>query len=320
MEEQSKGFRWFFSFDLRFMHESDGSFEGCVLLLDEPGLHLHPGGQKDLLTRLDEYAAKNTLVYTTHLPFLVDLREPDRIRVIHEVDGNATVTESLSECGKDEKLTLQAALGMSIDQSYLVAERNLVVEGAHDYWLVMALASVLERSGEEALLDGVMVSAAGGAPDAVPLATFMVGQGLSVVALFDSDGEGRQAEERLRKKWLTRYQDHRSGTLLLGDCVGADRDFAIEDLFTDDYYLRHANESHRDKLRRADVEGFEIEADGMLSKRCQRAAQRAGFDFNKGSVAKSIRKELMRGEVEPPTDTLDRARKLFEALRHAFEG
>ena len=56
LEEQSKGFQWFFSFDLHFMHDSEGTFEGCVLLLDEPGLHLHPGGQKDLLERLDAYA------------------------------------------------------------------------------------------------------------------------------------------------------------------------------------------------------------------------------------------------------------------------
>ena len=68
------------------MHDSDGTFEGCVLLLDEPGLHLHPGGQKDLLQRLDAYARKNTLIYTTHLPFLVDLREPKRIKVISQTE------------------------------------------------------------------------------------------------------------------------------------------------------------------------------------------------------------------------------------------
>ena len=46
LEEQSEGFQWFFSFDLHFMHDSEGTFEGCVLLLDEPGLHLHPGWAK----------------------------------------------------------------------------------------------------------------------------------------------------------------------------------------------------------------------------------------------------------------------------------
>ena len=53
LEERSKGFQWFFSFDLMFMHESRGTFKDCVILLDEPGLHLHPGAQKDLLERLE---------------------------------------------------------------------------------------------------------------------------------------------------------------------------------------------------------------------------------------------------------------------------
>ena len=48
LDERSKGFQWFFSFDMLFMHESGGTFKNCVLLLDEPGLHLHPGAQADL--------------------------------------------------------------------------------------------------------------------------------------------------------------------------------------------------------------------------------------------------------------------------------
>jgi len=100
LEEQSKGFQWFFSFDLHFMHDSDGTFEGCVLLLDEPGLHLHPGAQEDLLKRLDAYSAKNTTIYSTHLPFLVDLREPARIKVINQEAGAAVVSEDLEQAKK----------------------------------------------------------------------------------------------------------------------------------------------------------------------------------------------------------------------------
>jgi predicted ATPase len=143
LEEQSKGFQWFFSFDLHFMHDSDGTFEGCVLLLDEPGLHLHPGGQADLLARLDAYSEKNTTTYSTHLPFLVDLREPARIRVINQLDGAAVVSDDLGASQPDERLTLQAALGMRAHQSYLVAERNLIVEGVDDYWIVTELSNVL---------------------------------------------------------------------------------------------------------------------------------------------------------------------------------
>jgi predicted ATP-dependent endonuclease of OLD family len=62
LEERSQGFQWFFSFDMMFMHESQVTFKGCVILLDEPGLHLHPEAQRDLLTRLEEYAKDNTLL------------------------------------------------------------------------------------------------------------------------------------------------------------------------------------------------------------------------------------------------------------------
>ena len=232
LEEQSKGFQWFFSFDLHFMHDSEGTFEGFVLLLDEPGLHLHPGGQDDLLarclldqkrirlperTRLDAYAEKNTLIYTTHLPFMVDLREPQRVKVIGQTENGAVVSDDLGASQPEEKLTLQAALGMKARQSNLVCERNLVVEGPEDYWIITALSNVFERSGKPGLPEDVMVTACGGASEVVHEVTFMVGQGLQVVALFDSDGEGEAQRARLRDKWLTRYEGARSESLLIGE-------------------------------------------------------------------------------------------------------
>ena len=33
----------------------------------------------------------------------------------------------------------------------------------------------------------------------------MIGQNLSVVALFDSDNAGREARDKLVKNWITRY-------------------------------------------------------------------------------------------------------------------
>ena len=176
------------------MHDSEGKFEGCVLLLDEPGLHLHPGGQDDLLTRLDAYAEKNTLIYTTHLPFMVDLREPQRVKVIGQTENGAVVSDDLAATQPEEKLTLQAALGMKARQSHLVSERNLVVEGPEDYWIITTLSNIFERSGKPGLPEDVMVTACGGASEVVHEATFMVGQGLQVVALFDSDGRARLRE------------------------------------------------------------------------------------------------------------------------------
>ena len=56
LEERSKGFQWFFSFDMTFMHETKGKFKNAIILLDEPGLHLHPAAKRDLLKRIQAYS------------------------------------------------------------------------------------------------------------------------------------------------------------------------------------------------------------------------------------------------------------------------
>jgi len=199
LEERSKGFQWFFSFDLMFMYESQGTFENCVILLDEPGLHLHPDAQSDLLKRMEEYARNNTLIYTTHLPFMIDLRQPDRIRVLSETAQGTLVTDDLTQSQPEAKLVLEAALGMSGRTSYLIAQRNLVVEGVDDYWVLTEISNLLIRSGEEGLPEDVFLTPAGGASEAAYIATFMVGQKLDVVVLLDSDRAGDDARDALVK-------------------------------------------------------------------------------------------------------------------------
>lgn len=322
LDVQAQGFRWFFSFDLRFMHDSQGEFRGCVLLLDEPGLHLHPGGQDDLLKRLDAYSKENTLIYTTHLPFLLDLREPSRLRVLNETPEGAQVTDNLSASGPDERLTLQAALGMRLNQHFLVSQRNLVVEGADDFYVLSELSSLFERAGESYIPDDVEIAAAGGASEAVYMATFMVGQNLSVVALFDSDEEGRKQEEKLRTKWITRYKDAKSDTLLLGAAVGKkpDIDFAIEDLFPEDYYLLKVEEAHKAKMKAAGVKSIKLVGDGLLCNRVEQGCDQAGIQFNKGSVAKLIRKDLGRMTDLSKLDdqTIEYVKSLFASIKKAM--
>jgi len=318
LEEQSKGFQWFFSFDMHFMHDSGGSFKGCVLLLDEPGLHLHPGGQEDLLKRLDAYSAENVTIYSTHLPFLIDLREPARIRVIQQIEGGTVVSGDLGTTQADERLTLQAALGMKARQSYLVSTRNLVVEGVNDYWIVTELSNLLLRAGQSGLAEDVMVTAAGSASEAVNLATFMIGQELEVLALFDSDDAGMREEKRLRTKWLTSYKDSKSSTLLLGDAINVAGAATIEDMFPDDYYLEKMRTVHASKLASVGKTPADLTlaGTGPLLPRAEAACAGLGIEFNKGSVAKVIRRELAMasGITALPAGTNEKAQKLFRAI------
>ena len=320
LEERSKGFQWFFSFDLMFMHESQGTFEGCVILLDEPGLHLHPDAQKDLLLRLEEYANNNTLLYTTHLPFMIDLNHPDRIRILKETNNGIVVTTDLVESSPEARFVLQAALGMDASQSFLVADRNLVVEGVNDYWVLTELSNLLQQNGKIGLPGDVLVTPGGSASTAVHIATIMIGQNLDVVALFDSDEEGRQAQEKLDHQWITQYNEARTKTILLGDAAGINGDFALEDLFPENFITDIVKETYTKQLAAADVNEITLEGEDILWRRVERFMKENGIEINKGPVAKRLRKKLsdMNDISELPPETKEKAIKLFQTIRNAF--
>ncbi len=320
LEERSKGFQWFFSFDLMFMHESEGTFEGCVVLLDEPGLHLHPEAQKDLLDRLEYYAKGNILLYTTHLPFMIDLNHPDRIRVLKETDNGIVVTTDLVESPPEAKFVLQAALGMDASQSLLIADRNLVVEGVHDYYILAGLSNWLKRIEEEGLPEDVRITPGTSASEAVHVATLMIGQRLNVVALFDSDDEGRRAKDKLVKKWLTQYTESHTEAILLGDAIGASGDFELEDIFTEDFMKAIIKETYSRELAHAGVDDFTLQGEGVLWKRIESFLEEKDITANKGSIAKRLRNKLsnMQDASELPGETKEKTIRLFQKIREAF--
>jgi energy-coupling factor transporter ATP-binding protein EcfA2 len=325
LEEQSQGFQWFFSFDLRFMHDSGGTFAGCVLLLDEPGMHLHPGGQDDLLKRFDAYAQDNTLIYTTHLPFLVDIREPSRILIMKECeDRTASVTDNLGGAGPNEKLTMQAALGMKASQHQLAAEKNLVVAGPDAYAILSSLSNLLERSGRIGLDENITLLAADDAAGMPYLVSFLIGQGLEVIAMFESDAKGREEEEKLRTKWIPQFKDTRSSTVLLGDALGVPGDVSIEDMFSDRHYLSKATEVHATPMQRAGAKTITLPTGaGTLLERVARGFADADVKFDKDAVSRLIRRQLREQKrifflSDISGETTNKAERLFAYLNGKF--
>ena len=323
LEERSRGFQWFFSFDLLLMHETKGSLKGCVILLDEPGLHLHPEGQRDSLKRLEAYAEGNTLIYSSHLPFMIDLQAPERIHILTETNKGTVVTEDLSTPQPEGKLTLQAALGISGQTSFLLSERNLVVEGVDDYWLITALSNLLKRSREDGLPDDLMVTAAGGASEVTYIATLITGQELTVVALYDSDQAGNAAKDKLVKRWLTKYKHHKAAALSLGPSIGLPEssECSIEDLFEESFYLDYVRDFYKQSLAAANIEKIELPEGGQLCKRVEAFFENHGMRFNKGSIAKRIRSRLseMNSIKDLPEYTQERVRKLIKTVRDAID-
>jgi len=81
---RSKGFQWFLSFYVNFTAGSKNELRNAVLLLDDPGVFLHPLGQEDLKKTLEQLSASSQLVLATHSPFMIYRDHLERIRIVNK--------------------------------------------------------------------------------------------------------------------------------------------------------------------------------------------------------------------------------------------
>ena len=329
LDERSKGFQWFFSFDTTFLYETQGTFKNAVILLDEPGLHLHAAAQKDFLARLKEYAKDNQLIYTTHMPFMIDMEQLDNIRVCTESkDRGSTVSADFYAADEHARFSLQAALGLSISQSLFTGSYNLVVEGVTDFWLLSTMAKILQDTNRTSLDERVAITPSGAATKAAYVATMLQGQKLNVVVLLDSDLEGKKVAEGLIKKWI--MQD--GHVLLLGKVLGREEDTTLEDLFSDWFYLSFFNKAYEKELEGKPITMDEINVKGkdqpQLVRRIDSALKSRGMEpnsegwvFDKGRVAKLIMTELPTQRLAAlPDETIEHFEQLFKSINEAMPG
>jgi predicted ATP-dependent endonuclease of OLD family len=116
-DERSSGFVWFFSFLVWFSQLRRQYAERLILLMDEPGLSLHPRAQADLLRYMTERLRPlNQVIYSTHSPFMIDAGEISALRGVEDVvssDGDTLgtiVTDEIWSCGSDTLMPVRTAL------------------------------------------------------------------------------------------------------------------------------------------------------------------------------------------------------------------
>ncbi len=154
LEGRSTGLQWFLSFYLVFLVESRDSHDGAILLLDEPGLSLHPLAQKDLTVFFDGLARTNQILYTTHSPFLIDPDALDRARKVYVAeDGTSKLSADLQFQGTEKTrraagYTVWSALGISVAESFLYGCKPVIVEGGSDQHYLTAIKLYLIRAGK----------------------------------------------------------------------------------------------------------------------------------------------------------------------------
>ena len=149
LEDRSTGLQWFLSFYLVFLVESEQEHRNAILLLDEPGLSLHPLAQRDLSAFFDGLAATNQIIYTTHSPFLVDADMLDRARKVYmDTDGSTKASADLKLGDNDPKTkgatyAIYSALNMNIAESMMYGCSPVIVEGPSDQNYLTAIKVIL---------------------------------------------------------------------------------------------------------------------------------------------------------------------------------
>ena len=165
--------------------------------------------QEKLVGFFERVSNTNQILYSTHLPFLVDPDHLNRVRTVYlnrETPPKTNVSMDLRAGGdRDTLFPLQAALGYSIAQTLFMGKRTLIVEGGSDSILIKALNSCFVALGHDGRLHpDTVIASAGGTKHLMPLASIMfasTGVGTRrMLVLLDSDDAGRSARTRVAKE------------------------------------------------------------------------------------------------------------------------
>jgi predicted ATPase len=316
LESRSKGFQWFFSFYLVFLVESEEGHKDAILLLDEPGMNLHPTAQQELLSFFDNLAAKNQLVYTTHSPFLVDGDHLYRVRpVTEDSTGHSRISAETWPSDRETVFPLQAAAGYAMLRGLFQHKKNILVEGMSDYYYLHALNQQCRAKGLAALPDDVYITPCGGTKMVGNLAALFLGQEVRPVILLDGDDAGRVRRDALLKEL---YVGHDGHIVMLDDALGQPGSAVeIEDILGEAIVLAAVN-TLLPKLLRLNADDHKA---GSLPDQIKAAATRTGVslpDGWKATVALRLVSEWAQKGVNLPDASLQSASKLYAAFSSRF--
>lgn len=301
LESRSTGLQWFLSFYLVFLVESQGgAHQSAILLLDEPGLSLHPLAQRDLAEFFNGLATTNQIVFTTHSPFLVDADRLDRVRKVY-VDEDGT-TRASPDLRKSSAKNAQAgaayavysALNLNVSESLLLGCQPVVVEGASDQHYLTAIKVLLISQRLIAPARELVFPPGGGTKTLRITASILTGRDDELpFTLLDGDAMG----VRMIKELSTNLYSADIQKLLCTDTYVGFAGSEVEDLFPPEM-VADAVDRH---LRSADLPFAEMLKAGPIVPQIELWAKSQSVELEFGwkvEVAKRVKQSLLSKGID----------------------
>ncbi|MFZ0212233.1 MAG: AAA family ATPase [Candidatus Acidiferrales bacterium] len=251
LSRRAAGFIWHFSFFVNFTAETRrAELKGTILLLDEPGLHLHPAQQAGTLEVLKELAKTNQIIYTTHSPFMIFDYTVGHLLTV-ELDHDTHLSTIRATYWDSEPATLIPILhALGAPEAFAGATREMskrpitIVEGITDYQYLISVQDALtaRKPNASAVVSSLNLVPANSSSAIGPLAMYHKTRGRPAVALYDNEPEAQKLAKKLVELG---FPEDKIKSIRVEGKLECD----VEDLFAEAEYLRAVNELYQEVLK-----------------------------------------------------------------------
>ncbi|HYY91475.1 MAG TPA: AAA family ATPase [Candidatus Dormibacteraeota bacterium] len=314
LEQRSKGFQWFLSFYLVFMAESRDGERNAVLLLDEPGLHLHASAQEDLLGVLARLSQRDQVIYATHSPFMINLDALDKVSILTETTHGTKIMEPAKTLDKTALFPVQAALGYSLSKALSNEKYSLLVESVTDLWILSTISQHFKASGRKYIDDDIIITPTGGGQKSALFATMLSGQemGVAVAVLLDADAEGADVRKKLTETGIARE----TSVIFVSDVTPDNaRVTELEDLMPTSLYLRFVNELYARDVGKNPITDNALTAGIPVRRFVEDEFRKRSLSFSRFRIGRYIMNEFPNIPLSQlPVDFIERMELLFTSI------
>lgn len=217
LDRRSAGFKWHFSFFVNFRAGiQQQAFKDSILLLDEPGLNLHPEQQAGLIDVIRDLSQTNQVIYTTHSPFMIYNFDRGNLLVV-EFDDKSKASRVRQNFWDGDWQTIRPVLHSIGDSMLLkvfkgsdVLTAILAVEGITDQRYLVTLAELDADEDGDSKLGGIEPIPSGGHTLVKERALHYRKRKKKVAALFDNDPDALLQAGHLAKQ-PEQNRDNRPG-------------------------------------------------------------------------------------------------------------
>jgi len=309
------GLQWFFSFFLTFLVESRDTHSNCILLLDEPGLSLHPMAQIDLIRFFNSLSEENQIIYTTHSPFLVN---PDNLGSVYAMyvgkNGESKISSDLRANNKVAERSIypvHAAIGLTVSETLLYGCQPVLVEGISDQIYLQLIKSYLLKEGEYQNDRELVFIPTGGVKGMSSVIKIILGrENKKPYALLDSDKPGKDKVKQLKNGY---YKDEQEKVLSIDEFLGEGK-WEIEDFMPKDELARIFGKRYRST---SSDDFDDLYDDTPIIEQMELFAQENNISLSKGwkvDLAKDFQKKFEKAAKKADAKIIDQWTALFDKL------